>query len=94
MKRNLEARVEVLCPVDTPALASQIRTLLDVHLRDVRSAWDMHPDGSYVQRIPGETEVSGGSHCQLIEHAERRVELYRKRKKKSKQLRLDRSDSE
>jgi polyphosphate kinase len=94
MKRNLEARVEVLCPVDTPALASQIRALLDVHLRDVRSAWDMHPDGSYVQRIPGETEVSNGSHCQLIEHAESRVELHRKRKKKSKQLRLDRSDSE
>ena len=94
MKRNLEARVEVLCPVETPALASEIRAILDVHLRDARSAWDMHPDGSYVQRIPGETEVSGGSHCQLSEYAERRVELYRKRRKKNKQLRLDRSDSE
>ena len=90
MKRNLEARVEVLCPVNTPALAGEIRAILDVHLRDVHSAWDMHPDGSYVQRIPGETEISGGSHCQLIEHADKRVVQYRKRmKKKNSKTEID-----
>jgi polyphosphate kinase len=84
MKRNLEARVEVLCPVETPTLAREIRAILDVHLHDTRSAWDMQSDGSYIQRNPADTGVTGGSHGQLIEHAEKRVELYRKRMKKKK----------
>jgi polyphosphate kinase len=82
MKRNLEARVEVLCPVEEAALAREIRAILNVHLGDRRSAWDMQPDGSYIQRTPADTDVTGGSHCQLIELAEKRVELYRKRMKK------------
>jgi len=84
MKRNLEARVEVLCPVESPALAREIRSILDVHLQDTCSAWDMQPDGSYVQRMPADPYATGGSHSQLIEHAEKRVELYRKRIKKKK----------
>jgi polyphosphate kinase len=84
MKRNLEARVEILCPVEEPALVSEIRTILDIQLTDTRSAWDMQPDGSYIQRIPTETDSTCGSHCQLIEHAEKRVEIYRKRMKKKK----------
>jgi polyphosphate kinase len=84
MKRNLEARVEVLCPVEVPTLASEIRVILDVHLKDDRSAWDMQPDGRYIQRMPAEPAVAGGSHCQLIDHAEKRVELFRKRIKKKK----------
>jgi polyphosphate kinase len=84
MKRNLEARVEVLCPVEVPALAREIRVILDVHLRDDRSAWDMQPDGSYIQRMPADPATACGSHCQLIDHAEKRVELYRKRMKKKK----------
>jgi polyphosphate kinase len=84
MKRNLEARVEVLCPVELPALVREIRTILDVQLEDTRSAWDMQPDGSYIQRMPADREAAGGSHCQLIEQAEKRVELYRKRMKNKK----------
>jgi polyphosphate kinase len=95
MKRNLEARVEVLCPVETPALANEIRNILNVHLQDTRSAWDMQPDGNYVQRSSSDPDiVECGSHCQLIEHAEKRVVQYRKRKKKTKHLRLDQSDPE
>jgi polyphosphate kinase len=41
-------------------------------LADHRSAWEMHPDGSYVQRRPGKGRRSKGSHQVLIEHAERR----------------------
>jgi len=82
MKRNLEARVEVLCPVESPALASEMRSILDIHLQDRRSAWDMQPDGSYIQRTPAEADVTGGSHSQLIEQADKRVEQSRKRVKK------------
>jgi polyphosphate kinase len=83
MKRNLEARVEVLCPVEAPALAREIRAILDVHLQDSRSAWDMQPDGSYIQRRSTDPNTACGSHCRLIEHAEKRVVLHRKRVKKS-----------
>lgn len=84
MKRNLEARVEVLCPVEAPELAREIRTILDIHLQDTRSAWDMQPDGSYAQRMPAEPAMAGSSHDRLIAYAEKRVESYRKRKKKQK----------
>ena len=86
MKRNLEARVEVLCPVDAPALASEIRSILDVHLNDRISAWDMQSDGSYVQRTPADPDAAGGSHDQLIERAEKRLEMYRKRMKKKRNV--------
>jgi polyphosphate kinase len=88
MKRNLEARVEVLCPVESPALVREIRFLLDVYLQDTRSAWEMQPDGGYIQRMPADPDSSGGSHCLLAEHAERRVELYRKRMKQKKQRKV------
>jgi polyphosphate kinase len=90
MKRNLEARVEVLCPVETPAHAREIRSILDIHLSDTRSAWDMHPDGSYVQRTAVDPDiVNNGSHCRLIEHADKRIEQYRKRMKKKSSKNID-----
>ncbi|MEX1362926.1 MAG: polyphosphate kinase 1 [Nannocystaceae bacterium] len=49
MKRNLESRVEVLAPVETPALREELRAILDIQLADERSGWEMQPDGSYVK---------------------------------------------
>ncbi|HEY5927383.1 MAG TPA: polyphosphate kinase 1, partial [Kofleriaceae bacterium] len=50
MRRNLEKRVEVLVPVEDPRLQQELRFILDTQLSDQRGAWDMQPDGSYVQR--------------------------------------------
>ena len=50
MKRNLESRVEVVVPVEDPALRQELRTVLDAQLAPDRGAWEMQPDGSYVQR--------------------------------------------
>jgi polyphosphate kinase len=50
MKRNLESRVETVVPVESPALRKQLRFILKTQLADRRSAWEMQPDGSYVQR--------------------------------------------
>jgi polyphosphate kinase len=86
MKRNLEARVEVLCPVELPQLARELRSVLNVHLQDSRSAWDMQPDGTYIQRMPINSDSENGSHGTLIGHADKRVELYRKRMKKKRDL--------
>jgi polyphosphate kinase len=71
MKRNLEARVEILCPVDSAALARELRIIFDTHLDDQRSAWDMQPDGTYVQRTPV-GGIGEGSHRLLIARAHKR----------------------
>ncbi len=71
MKRNLESRIEVVVPVEAPELQKELRFVLDTQLDDSRSAWEMRPDGSYVQRQP----VSGRTrscHDLLIERAEKR----------------------
>ena len=80
MKRNLEARVEILCPVEPPELTKELHALFETHLADQRSAWDMQPDGSYVQRTPAEGQGEG-SHRLLIARAEKRVKDNLKKKK-------------
>ncbi len=70
MQRNLEKRVEVLCPIDDARLQTELRFILDTNLSDQRGAWDMQPDGSYIQR-----NGTGAKHSQvqLIERTERRL---------------------
>ena len=70
MTRNLVSRVEVLTPVEPPALQGELRTILDMLLNDQRSAWDMLPDGSYVQRDGGKD--IDGAHQQMIKWVEGR----------------------
>ena len=82
MKRNLEARVEILCPVSAPELTRELRQIFDTYQADRRSAWDMQPDGSYVQRHPAEGESGEGTHQMLIAQAERRLKESLKVKKK------------
>jgi polyphosphate kinase len=80
MQRNLEKRVEVLCPIEDPRLQTELRFILDTLLSDQRGAWDMQPDGSYVQR-----NGSGAKHSQvqLIERTDRRLkEATRLRRRK------------
>lgn len=62
MTRNLNSRVEVLAPVQTPRLQKELRRLLDMQLNDRRCSWEMRSDGSYVQRQPTRAKQAGG--CQ------------------------------
>ncbi|HXE53457.1 MAG TPA: hypothetical protein VN541_10595, partial [Tepidisphaeraceae bacterium] len=52
MYRNLQARVEAITPVLQRPLRQRLWDILQIMLNDHRSAWDMHPDGSYTQRTP------------------------------------------
>jgi polyphosphate kinase len=57
MRRNLDRRIEVLCPVDSPPLIAQIRDdILQTCLEDNVRAWEMLPDGTYARRTPAEGE--------------------------------------
>ncbi len=52
MPRNLDRRVEAVVPVEEPSLAKELQEILGIMLADNRQAWDMQPDGSYIQRQP------------------------------------------
>ena len=47
MPRNLERRVEILFPVEAPALKDKLWQILDGQLRDTAKAQILQPDGSY-----------------------------------------------
>ena len=84
MKRNLEARVEILCPVESAELTRELRLIFDTYAADQRSAWEMRPDGAYIQRMPADTGSGEGSHQMLIALAGRRLRKSLKRKKRLK----------
>lgn len=52
MRRNLSDRVEAVTPIEAPALRERLWKFLQIMLRDQRQAWDMQPDGTYIQRQP------------------------------------------
>ncbi|WP_374045085.1 polyphosphate kinase 1 [Geobacter sp. AOG2] len=84
MKRNLEARVEILCPVESPELTKDLRAIFDIHISDQCSVWDMQSDGSYIQRKPASDSPPHGSHHLMIEWAARRLRESQKQKKKTR----------
>jgi polyphosphate kinase len=52
MPRNFDRRVEAVAPVEHPALHERLRALLHTYLEDNRQAWELGPDGTWVQREP------------------------------------------
>ena len=50
MERNLDRRVEVLCPVTDPAIGQLLRdAVLEVLLSDTDRAWTLQTDGTYAR---------------------------------------------
>jgi polyphosphate kinase len=66
MPRNLDRRVEVAVPIEDPRHRAEIRRLLELMLADNRQAWEMQPDGSYVQRHPAPGEPERATHKVLM----------------------------
>jgi polyphosphate kinase len=87
MKRNLEYRVEVLAPVESPSLRAELKALLDIQWNDRRSAWEMRADGSYVQRLPPgkRHDTAPGSQEALIQLAEKRLKIATRLRKRTSQ---------
>lgn len=54
MRRNLDRRVEAVTPIDDPDIQKDLQEILGVMLADNRHAWELQPDGSYIQRQPPE----------------------------------------
>lgn len=68
-KRNLTDRIEAIVPVRDPELRGRLIGILEAALSDNRSAWDLDPDGRYVQRSPGSGEPVRSLQELLIERA-------------------------
>jgi len=85
MTRNLNSRVEVMVPVENPELQANIRHMLDTQLADRRGAWDMQPDGTYIQRTPSQPSEEVSAQTRLVNWARRRhKEATRLRRRKPK----------
>ena len=56
MPRNLDRRVEAMVPILDRSLFPRLESLLEVCLSDNRQAWDLGPDGEWVQRHAGDDE--------------------------------------
>ncbi len=52
MTRNFDRRVEAIVPVDDVLLHAKLHSLLMTSLQDNREAWDLAPEGTYMQRCP------------------------------------------
>jgi polyphosphate kinase len=68
MTRNFDRRVEAVAPVEDVSLHERLRSLLDTFLTDNRQAWELHSDGSYVQRSPGDGPVRGAQET-FLQHS-------------------------
>ncbi len=72
MPRNLDNRVEILAPVEDPALVAQVRDVLERCVADNTFAWELQPDGTWLRRTAsGRKRWSQG---ELMERATRRSE--------------------
>jgi polyphosphate kinase len=75
MYRNLTSRVECVTPITDPSLQARLKQIIDILLADRRQAWDMQPDGMYVQRQPDPNDPDSaiGTHQRLMELTRKEV---------------------
>lgn len=69
MPRNLDRRVEAITPVENPKLVQELQDILQILLSDNRQAWELQPDGHYIQRQPAPGEAERSAQRILTERA-------------------------
>jgi polyphosphate kinase len=57
MHRNLDRRVEVLCPVTDRHSCAHLAGFLDTAFDDETAAWDLQPDGEWVRCADAHNDV-------------------------------------
>ncbi len=68
--RNLDRRVEAVAPIEDPTIAKELKETLNVMLADHRQAWELQPDGHYIQRQPILGQPQVGSQSILMDLAQ------------------------
>lgn len=69
MHRNLDARVEVLAPIENPSLKSYLKFHLNLMLNDNQQRWVMKADTSYKKVKKKKGKKKSATHSRLMEHA-------------------------
>ncbi|MEL6496301.1 MAG: polyphosphate kinase 1 [Cyanobacteria bacterium J06623_7] len=69
MTRNLSRRVEAVAPIESPEIFSDLQEILGVMLADNRKAWELQPDGTFMQRKPQKGESAHSTHDIFMEMA-------------------------
>lgn len=69
MPRNLTRRVEAVTPIEEPDLKTDLEEMLGLMLADTRNAWELQPDGHYLQRSPLPNADPESSQARLMELA-------------------------
>lgn len=69
MTRNLDRRVEAIAPVEDTNLAKDLQEILGIMLADNRKAWELQPDGNYIQRRPADNGREQNAQTILMEMA-------------------------
>ena len=69
MTRNLDKRVELMTPVDAPALCESLETILNTALCDTLKSRELRKDGQYHRLKPGPGEIPVRSQETLYQHA-------------------------
>jgi polyphosphate kinase len=61
MPRNLDHRLEVVAPVEDPALQARLKNAFETLLADNESAWELQSDGNWKRLRPKKDESSRGA---------------------------------
>jgi polyphosphate kinase len=75
MPRNLDTRVELVTPVEDPALKDDLLDTLERSLADTTNAWDLASDGTWTRREPGDEPRSVQREL-MLGHAARAAETH------------------
>ncbi len=71
MHRNLDARVEVLVPIENPNLKKYLQFMLNIYLKDNQQRWILNSKKKYVKVKRKKGEMKIASHQYFMEHTKR-----------------------
>jgi polyphosphate kinase len=83
MRRNLDRRMETMMPVTDSRLKQELEQTLRILENDNCSAWDMQPDGKYIQRRPRKGEERRAAQEVFIDFIGRKPQPQARSHKKS-----------
>jgi polyphosphate kinase len=75
--RNLKERVELIAPIEEPALRDRLIRILEDGLSDNRLAWELEATGEYRLRHPDENEAERNFQEMLMKESRKRAKAAR-----------------
>jgi polyphosphate kinase len=73
MPRNLDHRVELAAPIESPELKGELMDTLERAFADNQSSWELHADGVWRRQSPGPGEQARNMQLELMELHTRRA---------------------